>query len=98
MPSITAAQSLTSIACPSCGKSGSLKSQLPPGAKVRCKGCNRSFEPTIKMQLTECLELDNGPCEELTPPVPPTAPRQVQPASVPPTQSSNLADLINAKL
>ena len=77
MPSITAAQSLTSIACPSCGKSGSPKSQLPPGAKVRCKGCNRSFEPTIKMQLTECRELDNGPCEELTPPAPPTAPRQV---------------------
>ena len=97
MPSITAAQSLTSITCPNCGKSGSLKSQLPPGAKVRCKGCNRSFKPAIKIQLIECWEADNGPCEQQTPPVPPTAPRQIQTASVPPTQSSNPADLINVK-
>jgi hypothetical protein len=34
MPSITAAQSLTSIACPNCGRSGSLKSQLPRGSKL----------------------------------------------------------------
>jgi tetratricopeptide (TPR) repeat protein len=86
------------ITCPNCGKSGSLKSQLPPGAKVRCKGCNRNFEPTIDMQVTECWELNVGPCEDLIPPVLPTAPRQVQPASVPPTKSSNPADLSNAIL
>jgi hypothetical protein len=45
VPSITAAQPVTSITCPNCGKTGSLKSQLPPGTKVRCKGCDRSFEP-----------------------------------------------------
>jgi hypothetical protein len=75
MPSITAAQSITSITCPNCGKSGSLKSQLPPGARVRCKGCNRSFEPAIEIQRIDCSELNVGPCEEPTPPVPPTAPR-----------------------
>jgi hypothetical protein len=74
------------------------RTQLPSGAKIRCKGCNRSFEPTINVQPAECRELDNGPCEELIPPVPPTAPQQDQPAIVPPTQSSNLADLSNAIL
>jgi hypothetical protein len=50
MPSTTAAQSLTSITCPSCGRSGSLKFQLPPGARVRCKGCNHSFDSASEIR------------------------------------------------
>ena len=36
---------MPAITCPNCGRSGSLKFQLPPGATLRCKGCKRSFEP-----------------------------------------------------
>ena len=38
------------ISCPNCGKSGSIKSRLPRGAKVRCKGCDRSFEPVTSQE------------------------------------------------
>jgi hypothetical protein len=59
MPSSTAAQSLTSIACPNSGKSGSLKSQLHAGRKVQYKGCNRSFEPAIETHVVGGWEPDN---------------------------------------
>ena len=36
---------MPAITCPNCGRSGSLKFQLPLGATLRCKGCKRSFEP-----------------------------------------------------
>jgi hypothetical protein len=50
VPSITAAQPRTSIGCPNCGKSGSIKSQLPLGAKVRCRRCGHRFEPAIEIR------------------------------------------------
>ena len=34
---------MPTITCPNCGKSGSLKSRLPPGAKVPCTRCNFVF-------------------------------------------------------
>ena len=41
---------MTAITCPNCGRSGSLKFQLPPGATLRCKGCKRSFEPASEIR------------------------------------------------
>ncbi len=31
--------------CPKCGKTGSLKKEIPPGAKIRCSRCQTSFSP-----------------------------------------------------
>ena len=41
---------MPAITCPNCGRSGSLKFQLPPGATLRCKGCKRSFEPASEIR------------------------------------------------
>jgi hypothetical protein len=56
MPAITTAQPIGSIICPNCGNSGSLKSQLPPGVKVRCKRCKRSFKPAIEVGAISACE------------------------------------------
>jgi hypothetical protein len=50
VPSIVAAQPKTSITCPNCGKPGSLKSQLPLGAKVHCKRCGHQFDPASEIR------------------------------------------------
>src|SRR5262249_40358031 len=71
------AQPMPSITCPNCGRGGSIKRQLAPGAKVRCKGCNRSFEPAIEMPVLDCWEPDGSSREE---PAPPTT-RSVSPAA-----------------
>ncbi len=33
--------------CPNCGKSGSVKKEIPVGAKIRCPRCQTSFAPAI---------------------------------------------------
>jgi hypothetical protein len=59
------------ITCPKCGKTGSLKSQLPVGTKIRCKECNTSFETASKISLP-VIHMDLAP--ELPLPIPPRAP------------------------
>ena len=49
MHSTTTVES-TTVTCPNCGKSLATKSTLPRGAKVRCKGCDRSLEPVTSQE------------------------------------------------
>ena len=36
-----------SFTCPKCGRHGSIKKEIRPGAKVRCLGCQSRFSPEL---------------------------------------------------
>ncbi len=42
--------------CPKCGRHGSIKKKIPPGAKVRCLGCQSRFSPELGQETA----LDEG--------------------------------------
>jgi hypothetical protein len=45
------------IHCPHCDKRGNVPDSLTSGAKIRCKGCQRSFRPVSAPERLESRSL-----------------------------------------
>lgn len=43
---------MASFTCPSCGKSGSVKKEIPAGAKIRCPSCQTLFAPNTVLSAS----------------------------------------------
>src|SRR4051812_17171359 len=50
------------FSCPNCGRPGSLKKELPRGAKLRYPGCHASFSPGSDDSHTEN---EQGTCQDV---------------------------------
>ncbi len=64
--------------CPNCGKSGSIKKEIPPGAKIRCSGCQTSFSPRPAQERASDVQVSDKAIKDFLEP-----PRSAHSALVP---------------
>jgi hypothetical protein len=50
--------------CPNCGRIGSVKKEIPRGAKVRCPGCQTLFMPDAVQEAPSDQELSERQAED----------------------------------